>query len=224
MTTFSDALKKSFVEGFAGGGITTSQAVIILLVTFLIGIYIFFIYKLVNRSGMYDRTFHVAMAIISVITAGIIVAMQSSIVISLGMVGALSIVRFRTAVKNTMDLLFLFWSIGEGIICGAGLFKIAILVAFVTTLGIFVLEYLPMNRKPYVLLINCSNVDLEDKIKDTVKSLSSSSTVKSRNLKNNGFDMIFETVTKNEKELIKQLSEIEGVSHVSLLSHEGEIR
>ena len=224
MTTFSDALKKSFVEGFSGGGITTSQAVIILLVTFLIGIYIFFIYKLVNRSGMYDRTFHVAMAIISVITAGIIVAMQSSIVISLGMVGALSIVRFRTAVKNTMDLLFLFWSIGEGIICGAGLFKIAILVAFVTTLGIFVLEYLPMNRKPYVLLINCNNVDLEDKIKDTVKSLSSSSTVKSRNLKNNGFDMIFETVTKNEKELIKQLSEIEGVSHVSLLSHEGEIR
>lgn len=224
MTTFSDALKKSFVEGFSGGGITTSQAVIILLVTFLIGIYIFFIYKLVNRSGMYDRTFHVAMAIISVITAGIIVAMQSSIVISLGMVGALSIVRFRTAVKNTMDLLFLFWSIGEGIICGAGLFKIAILVAFVTTLGIFVLEYLPMNRKPYVLLINCSNVDLEDKIKDTVKSLSSSSTVKSRNLKTNGFDMIFETVTKNEKELIKQLSEIEGVSHVSLLSHEGEIR
>lgn len=224
MMTFSDALKKSFVEGFAGGGITTSQAVIILLVTFLIGIYIFFIYKLVNKSGMYDRTFHVAMAIISVITAGIIVAMQSSIVISLGMVGALSIVRFRTAVKNTMDLLFLFWSIGEGIICGAGLFKIAILVAFVTTLGIFVLEYLPMNRKPYVLLINCSNVDLEDKIKDTVKSLSSSSTVKSRNLKTNGFDMIFETVTKNEKELIKQLSEIEGVSHVSLLSHEGEIR
>ncbi len=224
MTTFSDALKKSFVEGFSGDGITTSQAVIILLVTFLIGIYIFFIYKLVNRSGMYDRTFHVAMAIISVITAGIIVAMQSSIVISLGMVGALSIVRFRTAVKNTMDLLFLFWSIGEGIICGAGLFKIAILVAFVTTLGIFVLEYLPMNRKPYVLLINCNNVDLEDKIKDTVKSLSSSSTVKSRNLKTNGFDMIFETVTKNEKELIKQLSEIEGVSHVSLLSHEGEIR
>ena len=224
MTTFSDALKKSFVEGFSGGGITTSQAVIILLVTFLIGIYIFFIYKLVNKSGMYDRTFHVAMAIISVITAGIIVAMQSSIVISLGMVGALSIVRFRTAVKNTMDLLFLFWSIGEGIICGAGLFKIAILVAFVTTLGIFVLEYLPMNRKPYVLLINCNNVDLEDKIKDTVKSLSSSSTVKSRNLKTNGFDMIFETVTKNEKELIKQLSEIEGVSHVSLLSHEGEIR
>ncbi len=224
MTTFSDALKKSFVEGFSGGGITTSQAVIILLVTFLIGIYIFYIYKLVNRSGMYDRTFHVAMAIISVITAGIIVAMQSSIVISLGMVGALSIVRFRTAVKNTMDLLFLFWSIGEGIICGAGLFKIAILVAFVTTLGIFVLEYLPMNRKPYVLLINCSNVDLEDKIKDTVESLSSSSTVKSRNLKTGGFDMIFETVTKNEKELIKQLSEIEGVSHVSLLSHEGEIR
>ncbi len=224
MMTFSDALKKSFVEGFSGGGITTSQAVIILLVTFLIGIYIFYIYKLVNRSGMYDRTFHVAMAIISVITAGIIVAMQSSIVISLGMVGALSIVRFRTAVKNTMDLLFLFWSIGEGIICGAGLFKIAILVAFVTTLGIFVLEYLPMNRKPYVLLINCSNVDLEDKIKDTVESLSSSSTVKSRNLKTGGFDMIFETVTKNEKELIKQLSEIEGVSHVSLLSHEGEIR
>ena len=111
--SFKDAIRRSVLEGFANTDMPTSQVVTILAITFAIGIYIYFIYRLVNKSSLYDRSFHIAMAVISVVTAGIIIAMQSSIVISLGMVGALSIVRFRTAVKDSMDLLFLFWSIGE---------------------------------------------------------------------------------------------------------------
>jgi len=97
------------------------------------------------------------MAIMAVVTAGIILAMQSSIVISLGMVGALSIVRFRTAIKDPMDLLFLFWSIGTGIICGAGLYEIAIILAVLVTLSIIFLDAFPIKKAPYLLVvINCT--------------------------------------------------------------------
>lgn len=222
--SFSDAIKKSVLEGFVNNDLPTSQVLVILLITFAIGVYIFFIYRLVNKSSMYDRSFHVAMSIISVITAGIIIAMQSSIVISLGMVGALSIVRFRTAIKDTMDLLFLFWSIGEGIICGAGLFKIAIIVALVITIGIFMLEYFPTNKKPYLLIINAKDSELEDLIVSKVKDGSRSYKIKSRNVKKSGFDIIFEVYTDTEKKLMDSLKSIEEVVGISLLTHEGEVR
>lgn len=222
--SFQDIIKESVLEGFAANDMPSGQILVILGITFLIGVYIFFIYKLVNKSSLYDRSFHVSMAIISVITAGIIIAMQSSIVISLGMVGALSIVRFRTAVKDTMDLLFLFWSIGEGIICGAGLFKLAVMVAFMVTVGIFLLEFLPMNKKPYLLIVNSSSVDIEDKLIKTVEAFSKSVAVKSRNVKKTGLDMILEVRTKQEKELLKAVCEVESIENASLLNNDGEVR
>ncbi len=164
------------------------------------------------------------MSIISVITAGIIIAMQSSIVISLGMVGALSIVRFRTAVKDTMDLLFLFWSIGEGIICGAGLFDIGIVVALIVTFGIFFLEYLPASRKPYLLIVNASSIEQEEEIINSINAHSKSAKIKSRNIKKTGFDIILEVFSKEERALVGALNTIAGVYGISLLTHEGEVR
>lgn len=152
--SFTDVLKKSVTEGFANTDIPTIQVVLTLGITFVIALYIYFIYRMVSRNALYDKTFHISMAIISVITAGIIVAMQSSIVISLGMVGALSIVRFRTAIKNPMDMLFLFWSMGTGIICGAELYEIAAVVALIVTVGLMILEFMPELKKPYLLIIN----------------------------------------------------------------------
>ena len=119
--SFNDAIKKSVLEGFSYADLSTTKIMTTLIITFAIALYIFFVYKMVTKSAFYFKSLNISMAIISVVTAGIILAMQSSIVISLGMVGALSIVRFRTAIKDPMDLLFLFWSIGTGIICGAGL-------------------------------------------------------------------------------------------------------
>lgn len=222
--SFKDAIRRSVLEGFISTDMPTSQVVVTLLITFLIGLYIYFIYRMVNNSSLYDRSFHTAMAVISVVTAGIIIAMQSSIVISLGMVGALSIVRFRTAVKDSMDLLFLFWSIGEGIICGAGLYEIAVIVALMVTVGILVLEYIPIVKRPYLLIINSSDTEIEDRLKGTIDSLCKNYKVKSRNLKKTGLDMVFEIRTDKEKELLNAVAKLDGVVNVSLLSHEGEVR
>lgn len=150
--------------------------------------------------------------------------MQSSIVISLGMVGALSIVRFRTAIKDPMDLLFLFWSIGTGIICGAGLYKIAVILAVLITVGILLLDMMPVKISPYLLIINAEDKELEDKIFSLIKECNSAYKLKSKNITANGMDMILEIRTKKEKELVNKMSEIKGISAVSLLAHDGEVK
>ena len=195
-----------------------------LVITFLIALYIFWVYKMVSKSAFYFKSFNVSMAIISVVTAGIILAMQSSIVISLGMVGALSIVRFRTAIKDPMDLLFLFWSIGTGIICGAGLYKIAVILAILVTVGILILDMLPVKIGSYLLIVNADLKEIEDDIESIVKELSGAYKLKSKNITVDGMDLILEIRAKNEKELVNRISSMQGITAVSVLAHDGEVK
>lgn len=220
----TDVIKKSVLEGFSYSDLSTAKIITTLLVTFAIATYIFFVYKLVTKSSFYFKSFNVSMAIISVVTAGIILAMQSSIVISLGMVGALSIVRFRTAIKDPMDLLFLFWSIGTGIICGAGLYKIAVILAILVTVGILFLDTMPIRISPYLLIINAESKEMEDAIMDSIRQTGGAYRIKSKNITKSGMDLIIEIKTKKEKELMDQLSDMKGISSVSLLAHDGEVK
>ena len=115
---FNDIIKNSVLNAFSTTGFSTTNAIISLGVCVLMAVYIYFVYRFISRTTFYDKSFSVSMAMVSVVVTGIILAMQANLIISLGMVGALSIVRFRTAIKEPMDLLFLFWSISTGIICG----------------------------------------------------------------------------------------------------------
>lgn len=222
--SFSDIIKRSVLEGFSYADLSTAKIVTTLLITFVIAVYIFCVYRLVTKSAFYFKNFNVSMAIISVVTAGIILAMQSSIVISLGMVGALSIVRFRTAVKDPMDLLFLFWSIGTGIICGAGLYKIGIILALLVTIGILILEMLPVRVNPYLLIVNADSAETEDEITALLKKMSGYYVMKSKNITKEGMDLILEVRTKDDRELVEQISRMERVTGVSLLAHDGEVK
>ncbi|MBD5477550.1 MAG: DUF4956 domain-containing protein [Lachnospiraceae bacterium] len=218
----SDVINKSVLEGFSYSDITTVKIIVTLLVTYLIALYIFFVYKMVTKSEFYYKNFNISMSVISVITSGIILAMQSSIVISLGMVGALSIVRFRTAIKDPMDLLFLFWSIGTGIICGAGLYKIAIILAVLVTIGILILDLIPVRIGPYLLIINADNAEVEDDIMALIKETGTGK-MKSRNITAAGMDLILEIRVKKDKELVDRISRLKGITAVSLMAHDGEV-
>lgn len=193
-------------------------------VSCLLALYIFFVYKLATKSVFYSKSFNVSMAVTMVVTTGIILAMQSSLVISLGMVGALSIVRFRTAIKEPMDLLFLFWSIGEGIICGAGLFPLAVILCLIVTAGIFLLNMFPVNRAPFLLILNTTDSDAEEKMLPVLKKNCGSHKIKSRNLTSRSLDMIIEVRTNEEKTLLKELEALGVFTSISLLSHDGETR
>lgn len=221
--SFSDIFKSSFLNGYTSVDITTPVVLVALGVNAMIGLYIFLIYRLVTKKSFYNKNFNISLWVLSVVTAGIIMTIQSNVVLSLGMVGALSIVRFRTAIKDPMDLVFLFWSISEGIICGAGLANIGIILAVVVTVGIFILNHLPLAQAPKIMVINSANIDVEADIQSVLKQCCSFSKVKSRNLSAGQLNLVIEYSSKKEIECIKKLSEIDNVISVSSLTHDGEV-
>ena len=167
---FSDIFKKSFLSMFAQSNISTSQIILTLCMTCIVALYIFAVYRLITRKTFYNKNFNISLAAISIITAIVILTIQSNIVVSLGMVGALSIVRFRTAIKDPMDLVFLFWAISVGIACGAGMMELAIIGSLLLTIVIFVLDRLPVAKAASILVINASGgIELMDQINDIVK-------------------------------------------------------
>lgn len=223
MNTFSNIFKKSFLEGFSAGNITTGRIVMTLLVTVILAAYIFVVYYVHSKKTFYNKSFNVSLALIAVITAAIILAMQSNLVISLGMVGALSIVRFRTAIKDPMDLMFLFWSISIGIICGANLYAIAILASLVITVCLLVLELTPIGVAASLLVVSAKSADAEKAVLAAVVADNKVCKVKSRNLSDKGLSLIVECKPKNGADLIKTVNEIDSVYGVSLMAHDGEV-
>ena len=221
---FKDVIKKSVLEGFTYTDFSTIKIAVTLGVTFLIALYIFFVYRFVTKRTFYNRDFNVSMAIISVVTAGIIMAMQSNLVISLGMVGALSIVRFRTAIKEPTDLLFLFWSISTGIVCGAGLYELSILVALAVTAGIFFLQALPMSASPYLLILKLSGSEAEASVLELLKKHSPKYKLDSKSIRDGSANLIFEVRAKNVSTLVDEVSKIPGVQSASVMHHSGEVK
>ena len=220
---FKDVFKKSFLAGFNGMDITTAKIAATLFVTALLALYIFAIYRLVTRKVFYSKNFNIALAAMSLITAAIILAMQSNLVISLGMVGALSIVRFRTAIKDPMDLVFLFWSISIGIICGAGLYEVALVTSVAVTVFILVLDMIPVSRAPMMLVVNSSKMDDEQTVLDVVGKYAKSYKVKSRNLSKGRLDMVVELRVKDESGLVSEVAALDGMIGASLIAHDGEV-
>lgn len=218
-----DIIKKSFLETFSSADISTTDIFIVLLMTAVLAVYIFFIYRILTRKSFYNKSFNISFAALALITAAIIVTIQSSIVVSLGMVGALSIVRFRTAIKDPMDLVFLFWSISVGIICGAGLYEVAIILSITVTIAIFVLDRVPVAKVSMILVVNSTDIKGEQNILDVVAEFSKFFKIKSRNLSASQLDMVIEVRVKEEAEMIQKINAVSGVQAVSLLSHDGEV-
>lgn len=223
MNTFSDIFKKSFLEGFSGSDITTARILVTLAVTCVLALYIFIVYYIAAKKSFYSKTFNISIALIAVITASIILAMQSNLVISLGMVGALSIVRFRTAIKDPMDLIFLFWSISIGIICGAEMYKIAIITSLVLTIGLFLLELTPAGRASVLLIVNADGIGAEGAVTEIVKQYTTRYKIQSRNVSEGSLALIYDVKVKDEAALVSEIAALQDVSGVSLMAHDGEI-
>lgn len=223
MYSVRDIIKKSFLDGFAANDITLKTVIICMVITALIAAYIFAVYKLMCRKTFYSKNFNISLVGVALITAAIIITIQTSIVVSLGMVGALSIVRFRTAIKDPLDLMFLFWSISTGIICGAGFAEYAVVLAVALTIVVMLLDWLPIAKAPMILIVNANNIDMEGKILEVVKEYSKHYTVKARNASASSLDMTIEISTKDVSSLVKKMTGLEGVNGVSSLAHDGEV-
>ena len=220
--TFNDIFKKSFLEGYAPADLSPKTIALCLMIACAIGVYIFVAHRLICRKSFYNKSFGIALIALPMITTAIILAVQSSVVISLGMVGALSIVRFRTAIKEPMDLVFLFWSISVGIICGAGLAAIAAILSIALSFVIWLFNSLPAPGIPVLLLVTTTDLKGEGALMDLVQQYCAGATVKSRAMVPEQMDLVIEVRKAREAELAAAVMALEGVTAATVLAHDGE--
>lgn len=220
---FGEIFRKTFLEGYQPADITTPYVIMTLLITCAVSMYIFLIYRLTAKKIFYSLSFNISLVATALITAVIIFTIQSSIVISLGMVGALSIVRFRTAIKDPLDLAYLFWSISVGIVCGAGFAEYAILLSLVLTLVLVVLSKLKEASHPQILVVNGDSSSVEEAVITCVSNACKKYKVKSRNCSTSSYNMVIEISILEKNTLVQDLEKVNGVHAVSLVSHDGEV-
>lgn len=211
------------MDDFAVTGVNITDVLHVMFITFVLSLYIFFVYRFLSRKTFYDKNFNISLPAVALITAAIIITIQSSVVVSLGMVGALSIVRFRTAIKDPMDLVFMFWAIATGIICGAGLYMVAFVAALTITAVTCLLDQLPMAQAQKVLVIQASAKDMEDAIIKNIAQYAKNYKIKSKNISQEGLNMVVEIRVREDSILLQSLSDMETVEYVSLLDYDGEI-
>ncbi len=220
--SFSDIFKSSFLEQFSVE-LTIGSMIMYMVVAAVIGLYIFLIYRVITKKSFYNKNFNISLWVFTVVTAAIIIVISSNIVLSLGMVGALSIIRYRTAIKDPMDLVFLFWSLSEGIVCGAGMALVGIILALILTLGVFLLDKFPGTKAMKIMTISSSDYQSEEVIMNVIEKYCKTSKVKSKTVSAGTLNLVLEFVSEKEKECVDDLLEIEGVHSVATLTHDGEV-
>lgn len=220
---FVSILKKALIEGYATDKIGLGTILVCFVFALTISLYICGVYKLITKKSFYNKSFSLSLLIIALITSAIILTIQSNIVVSLGMVGALSIVRFRTAIKDPMDLAFLFWAISVGIICGAGFALIAVVVSLIVTAVIALFEVKNEPKGSLLLVVDASSFDKEKDILAVAEKYSSVVKVRARNASKAGLDLTVEIKTDKATKLIEELIGIEYVTNASIIEHDGNI-
>ena len=221
MLTFQDIFKSSFLENAAS--VSLFDMALALLLSFGLGMFIFLVYKKTFSGVMYSSSFGVTLVALTMITTMVILAVTSNVVLSLGMVGALSIVRFRTAIKEPLDIAFLFWSIAVGIVLAAGLIPLAVFGSVV--IGIMLLVF--VNRKsrydPYIAVIQCDGQESETRAADFLRQNTRRCVVKSKTVQKDAVELNLEIRLKDENtDFINGLADLSGVRSTVLVSYNGD--
>ena len=219
--TFNDIFKSSFLENVSS--ISMVDMVLTIVLSFCIGLFIFLIYKKTYRGVMYSSGFGTTLIALTMITSIVILAVTSNVVLSLGMVGALSIVRFRTAIKDPLDIAFLFWSIGAGIILAAGMIPLAVIGSVCIGLTLLVFVNQKSNTHPYMVVLNCTDHNAEVEARDFIAKHVTRSTVKSKSAVKGAIELNIEVRLKeDDTDFINTLSEMSGVNSAVIVSYNGD--
>ena len=215
----NDIVKNSFLNNFTE---TVSLSTVIATgqMSLVFAAVVYIVYLLTCDKTIYSKKFNVAMSLMTIITSALVMAMQANIVISLGMVGALSIVRFRTAIKEPKDILFLFWSISNGIIIGAGLYSIACVLAVVLSIALIVFELIPARRKSMLLVVNLTSIEDEAVVEKELKKYWVRFKVKSRNVFRDKADIMYEISTRKDRQLVSDLSKLNQIISLNLIKQD----
>lgn len=221
-TTFTDIIKNSVLDSF-GTDIAIGQIIISLAISFIVGLFIYFLYRRIFSGILYSKSFNVALIGMTMITATVIIAINSNLVLSLGMVGALSIVRFRTPIKDPTDLIFLFWAAVAGIVTGAGFYTLAIIGSLVIGLILFFFIKGGSTETPYLLVVNCDHDTAEQQAQAKISAEVKKFNVKQKTVTPGNIEVTFEIRLKEKTgSFINNLAAIPGVQTAVLISYNGD--
>ncbi len=219
--TFKDIFKSSFLENVTS--VSLLDMGIALALAFCLGLFIFMVYKKTFNGVMYSSSFGVTLIAMTMITTIVILAVTSNVVLSLGMVGALSIVRFRTAIKEPLDIAFLFWSIAVGIVLAAGMIPLAVIGSVVVGIALLVFANKKSYTHPYILVLSCDGQDSENAAKAYIVPYVERSIVKSKTAQAGSVELNLEVRLKEEStDFVNELSQLEGVRSAVLVSYNGD--
>lgn len=215
--SFQDIFKDSFLESAAN--LSSVQIALTLSVAFFIGLFIYQVYKKSYQSVVYTKSFSMSLVMMTMITSLVIMAVTSNVVLSLGMVGALSIVRFRTAIKDPMDIVFMFWSIASGIVAGAGFYALALIGSIAIGLIIYVFSGNIKDETPYLFVVHFSDGDDDKKLLNKIKSEVGQFFIKSKIIDGEHIEYTFELRIKgNEMNFVNEVKNIPSVTQATLVS------
>ena len=220
MTLFTDIINSIFST--IGRDVAPLSTIIaVLLVTLVMSVYVFIVYRAVSHRAVYNKQFHVAILVIPFFIGSIVMALQSNIVITLGTIGALAIIRFRTAIKDATDMVYLLWSIFIGITCGCQLYESCVLTSLMVTAILVVVNLFggKIFKNPFIMVVNSSENN-ETALNDVIKNHCSSFRIKSRNYTSNGVDYVYELSLKDAEKLGEEIKAVKGVKQFSILEYD----
>ena len=219
--TFNDIFKSSFIENITS--VSILDMAIALVLAFGIGMFIFLVYKKTYSGVMYSSGFGTSLIAMTMITTVVILAVTSNVVLSLGMVGALSIVRFRTAIKEPLDIAFLFWSIGVGIVLAAGMIPLAVIGSVIIGVILLIFVNRKSHKNPYIVVIRCDGHDAETRAKSFLDGRTDRCVVKSKTAQKDLVELNVEVRLKDDNtDFVNDLADMDGVQSAVLVSYNGE--
>ena len=219
--TFNDIFKSSFLENITE--FSAADTLIAMAAALVIGLFIFVVYKKTFNSVMYSTGFAMTLVGMTMVTTLVILAVTSNVVLSLGMVGALSIVRFRAAIKEPMEIAYLFWAVAAGIVIGAGMLPLAVIGSAIIGVILILFANKKVHDNPYLLILNCQNENAENAAVSLMKEDVKKYAVKSKTVNAQGIEFTAEIRMKDgETAFVNRLNEIAGVENATLVSYNGE--
>ncbi|MCF0141229.1 MAG: DUF4956 domain-containing protein [Mogibacterium sp.] len=219
--TFNDIFKSSFLEKM--NSVSLLDMVVAMVLAFALGLFIFFIYKKTFAGVMYSSTFGVTLIAMSMVSTLLILAVSSNVILSLGMVGALSIVRFRTPIKEPLDIAFLFWAIAVGIVLAAGMIPLAVFGSLVIGAVMYLFANKQSHINPYIVVLRCENHDSETQALEFLKQNTEKMVIKSKTAQAGRIELNTEIRLKSDNtDFINILASMSGVNSVALVSYNGD--
>ena len=219
--TFNDIFKSSFLENISAFSVV--DTLIGLAVSLVAGLFIFVIYKKTLTGVMYSSGFALTLVGLALVTTLVIMAVTSNVVLSLGMVGALSIVRFRAAIKEPVEIVFLFWSIAVGIVIGAGMIPLALIGSAIIGTILLIFANRKVHNNPYILVLDCADESSEKELYDILKEETQHFIIKSKTINDSGIELTAELRTKDASTaFVNRISVIQGVKNTTLVAYNGE--